>query len=134
MPDINDTIKKRHQEVEEAENDAREIEARILKIPGTSRFIPVRGYGKPVDPNEIGKNLTLRSLIAKHDPALANYLGIGTEQHRLDEEAREALHLQSEALRMQTDRLRRVNEAARNHRDRSFAAGINPFTNRRIGQ
>ena len=133
MPDINDTINQRHQEVEKAENDARQIEARILKIPGTSRFIPVRGYGKPVDPNEIGKNLTLRSLIAKHDPALANYLGIGTEQHRLDEEEREARHLQSEALRLRTEKLRAENQAARQHRERAFGAGISPFTGRRLG-
>jgi len=134
MQDINETIKQRHQEVEKAENDARQIEARILKIPGTSRFVPVRGYGKPVDPIEIGKNLTLRSLIAKHDPALANYLGIGTEQQRLDEEEREARHLQSEALRLQTEKLRADNQAARQHRDRAFAAGISPFTGRRMGQ
>ena len=134
MPDLNDTINQRHQEVEAVENEARQIEARILKIQGTSRFIPVRSYGKPVDSAEIAKNLTLRSLIARHDPALASYLGIASGKHRLDEEAREARALQAQSLQMQTDRLRRVNEAARNHRDRSFAAGINPFTNRRIGQ
>jgi len=134
MPDINDTISRRHAEVEAVENEARQLEARILKIPGTSRFIPLRAYGKPVDAAEISRNLTLRSLIANHDPALASYLGIATGQHRLDEEEREARQLQIEALQMQTDRLRRVNEAARNHRDRSFAAGINPMTNRRLGQ
>ena len=134
MPDLNDTINKRHQEVEAVENEARQLEARILRIQGTSRFIPVRSYGKPVDSVEIAKNLTLRSLIARHDPALASYLGIASGQHRLDEEAREARALQAQSLQMQTDRLRRVNEAARNQRDRSFAAGINPFTNRRLGQ
>ena len=134
MPDIHNTINQRHLEVEAVENEARQLEARILKIQGTSRFIPVRAYGKPVDRSEIAKNLTLRSLIAQHDPALASYLGIASGQHRLDEEAREARTLQAQSLQMQTDRLRRVNEAARNHRDRSFAAGINPFTNRRIGQ
>ena len=134
MPDLNDTINQRHQEVEAVENEARQLEARILKVQGTSRFIPVRAYGKPVDPSEIAKNLTLRSLIAQHDPALASYLGIASGQDRLDEEAREARTLQAQSLQMQTECLRRVNEAARNHRDRSFAAGINPMTNRRLGQ
>ena len=134
MPDIHSTINQRHLEVEAVENEDRQLEARILKIQGTSRFIPVRSYGKPVDSVEIAKNLTLRSLIARHDPALASYLGIASGQHRMDEEAREARALQAQSLQMQTDRLRRVNEAARSHRDRSIAAGINPFTNRRLGQ
>ena len=134
MPDINDTINKRHEEVEAVENEARQIEARILKINGTSRFIPVRGYGKPVDPQEIARNLTLRSLIAKHDEALANYLGIGSAQHREAQEAAEARHLQAEALKMRTERLRQENQAAAIHRERAFGAGVNPFTGRRMGQ
>ena len=133
MPDINDTIRRRHAEVEATENDARQLEARILKIPGTSRFIPLRAYGKPVDAAEIGRNLTLRSLIANHDPELASYLGIPTGQHRLDEEEREARQLQIEALQMQTDRLRQQNAANRHAREQAQLAGINPTVNRRYG-
>jgi len=133
MPDINDTIRRRHAEVEATENDARQLEARILKIPGTSRFIPLRAYGKPVDAKEIGRNLTLRSLIANHDPELASYLSIPTGQHRLDEEEREARQLEIEALQMQTDRLRQQNAANRHAREQAQLAGINPLTNRRYG-
>ena len=133
MPDINDTIRRRHAEVEAIENDARQLEARILKIPGTSRFIPLRAYGKPVDASEIGRNLTLRSLIANHDPELASYLGIPTGQHRLDDEEREARQLQIEALQMQTDRLRQQNAANRHAREQAQLAGINPTVNRRYG-
>ena len=133
MPDINDTIRRRHAEVEAIENEARQLEARILKIPGTSRFIPLRAYGKPVDAAEIGRSLTLRSLIANHDPELASYLGIPTGQHRLDEEEREARQLQIEALQMQTDRLRQQNAANRHAREQAQLAGINPTVNRRYG-
>lgn len=131
MPDINDAIRHRHAEVEAIENDARQIEARILGIPGTSRFIPLRGYGKPIDASEIGRNLTLRSLITNHDPELASYLGIATGQHRLDEEEREARQLQIEELQMQTDRLRQQNLARQLHRERCDAANINPLTGMR---
>lgn len=133
MPDINDTISRRHAEVEAVENEARQLEARILKISGTSRFIPLRAYGKPVDAAEISRNLTLRSLIANHDPELASYLGIATGQHRLDEEEREARQLQIEALQMQTDRLRQQNDANRHAREQAQLAGFNPLTNRRYG-
>ena len=133
MPDINDTIRRRHAEVEAIENVARQLEARILNLPGSCRGIPLRAYGKPVDATEIGRNLTLRSLIANHDPELASYLSIPTGQHRLDEEEREARQLEIEALQMQTDRLRQQNAANRHAREQAQLAGFNPLTNRRYG-
>ena len=134
MQDLDSTIKERFTETEEVENEARKIEARILKIQGTSRFLPIRGYGKPVDPQAMARNLTLRSLIARNDPALAAYLGFPSGEHRAEEEAREARRLQAEALAMRTEKLRAENQAARQHRERAFAAGINPGTGRRLGQ
>ena len=133
MTELNSAIDRRHHEVEAIETDARALEARILQIPGTSRFIPVRQYGKPVDPAEIAKNLTLRSLIAQHDPALASYLGIPSGQHRLDAEAAELLQAQQDSLRQETERLARINAAARYRREQASMQGLNVYTGRRLG-
>ena len=98
MPDINEIVNKRYEEVEAVENEARQIEEMILKFNGTSRFVSVRDYGKTFDPQEIARNLTFSSLIVMHDEALADYLGIGSAQHQEALEVAEARHLQAEAL------------------------------------
>lgn len=133
MSELNRVISKWHADVEEIETTARHIEARICKIPGTSRYLPLRRYGSPVDGNEIRKNLTLVALISRHDPELASYLGFPSGQHRIDEEEREARALQAEALQRETDRLRQRNAADRHAREQAQIAGINPTTNRRYG-
>ena len=69
----------------------------------------------------------------RRDPALANYLGIGSDYHRKQEAAAEARKMQVQAMEMQTARLREVNAASARYREQQNLAGRNPLTNRRWG-
>lgn len=104
-------------EAERVEAHSRQLEARIL---ATGARLPTRQYGKPVDASELAKNLTTRSLICRHDPRLAAYLGLQDGSYRREAEEREAAALRAEAMRQRTERLREVNQAAaaRRHRER----------------
>lgn len=112
MDALDKEISRAHTAAEEAENQARQLEARICRIPGAARLLPRRKYGSPVDAAEVRKNLTLSSLIARNDHELAAYLGVATNEHRRREEEAAAAALQAEALRMQTEQIRARNEAA----------------------
>ena len=117
MFDLNEEVAKAHQNVTETENQARAIEARIRKIDGAGPLLPARGYGRPVDTATIANGLTLRSLIAKKDPELASYLGVGSDLAMREEEEREARRLRVQALGMETEKLRQQNEEARRNRE-----------------
>ena len=117
MFDLNQEVAKAHQSVTETENVARQIEGRIRQIDGAGRLLPARKYGKPIDTAAIANGLTLRSLIAKKDPELASYLGIGSDLAIREEEEREARRLRAQALGMETEKLRQQNEEARRNRE-----------------
>jgi hypothetical protein len=125
---IDAAIDAAHSEAERIEQDARAIEARILKVGGIP---PTRPYGRPVSGEAVAQNLTLRSLLQRRDPALAAYLGCGSDLARKAEEERVARELQAQALQMQTDRLRQVNAASSRYREQMNLQGINPNTGRR---
>ena len=120
-----------HSRAELAEAEARQVEARICRIPGADRLLPPRQYGTAVDAAAVKRNLTLTALIARNDAPLAAYLGLQDGSHRRAEEQREAAALQAEAMRMRTERLREQNAARRQHLDHAARAGVNPWTGRR---
>lgn len=126
-------IEAAHSDAERVETEARQIEARICQIPGADRLLPVRTYGRPVSGDAIGKNLTLRSLIADRDPKLAAYLGIGRRVDQASEALVAAREAAAAALVAETDRLQQVNSAAARRREQANLAGINPLTGRRWG-
>lgn len=111
MESLDKEISRAHTAAEEAENQALQLEARICRIPGAARLLPLRRYGAPVDPAEVRKNLTLSSLIARNDHELAAYLGCASGEHRRREEEAAAAALQAEALRLKTEQIRARNEA-----------------------
>jgi hypothetical protein len=119
-----------HLAAERVENEARQIEARIIKAGGVP---PTRPYGKPVSGEAVSRNLTLTGALQRRDPALANYLGIGSDYHRKQQEAIEARRMAAESMAMQTARLREVNAASARYREQQNQAGVNPLTNRRWG-
>ena len=119
-----------HHEAQRIENEALAIEARILKAGATP---PTRPYGKPVSREAVSRNLTTTGLLQRRDPALANYLGIGSDYHRKQEAAAEARKMQVQAMEQQTARLREVNAASSRYREQQNQAGINPLTGRRWG-
>ena len=125
---IDQQIDAAHSEAERIEQDARAIEARILKVGGRP---PLRQYGRPVSAEDVSKNLTLKSLLQRRDPALAAYLGCGSDLARKAEEERVAREMQARALQMQTDRLRQVNAASSRYREQMNLQGINHNTGRR---
>ena len=98
-----------HHEAQRIENEALAIEARILKAGATP---PTRPYGKPVSREAISRNLTTTGLLQRRDPALAAYLGIGSDYHLKQQQAAEARRLQVESMQAQTEQLRKQNEAA----------------------
>ena len=115
---------------EKVENEARAIEARIVKAGGLP---PTRQYGSPVSGEEVSKNLTLSATLQRRDPALAAFLGVGSDYHRKQQEAIEARRLRAAAITMETERLRQVNAASSRYREQANLAGINPLSGRRWG-
>ena len=113
---IDEAITASYQSASQVETMARQLEARIAKIPNAKRHLPHRNYGQPVDLGKIRSNLTLTSLIAQDSAELAHYCGIDPGiRHRIDEE-KEARVLAAQSLQMRTKALRSKNEAARQER------------------
>jgi hypothetical protein len=127
---LNQQIDDAHRDAERIEADARQVEARIVQAGGVP---PVRPYGKPVSGEAVGRNLTLKSLLQRRDPALAAFLGVGSDLQRREAEERATREMQAQSLAMQTDRLREVNAASTRYREQQNLAGINPSTGRRWG-
>jgi hypothetical protein len=98
-----------HHEAQRIENEALAIEARIIKAGGVP---PVRRYGTPVSREAVSRNLTTTGLLQRRDPALAAYLGIGSDYHLKQQESAEARRMQVESMQSQTEQLRKQNEAA----------------------
>ena len=134
MPDLNQQIAEAHQAVEQTEQQARQLEARMRRIAGLERLLPARNYGRPVNLEAIKTNLTARSLINSYDEPLASYLGINSGGAKAAEERREARKLAAEAMRLRTERLQAQNAAAAEQRQRFAIAGVDPITRRRTGQ
>jgi len=130
---IDQAIDEAHSRAEAVEHEARQVEARICRIPGADRLLPRRQYGTPVDAAAVSRNLTLSALIARNDAPLAAWLGIQDGSHRRAEEQREATALQAEAMRLRTERLQASNAARREHHERAARAGVHPLTGRRWG-
>jgi hypothetical protein len=98
-----------HHEAQRIENEALAIEARILKAGATP---PTRPYGKPVSREAVSRNLTTTGLLQRRDPALAAYLGIGSDYHQKEAAAAAARQASAQAMQAQTEQLRQRNQAA----------------------
>ena len=130
MNDLDTAISKAHSAAEATEQQSRQIEARIIKAGGTP---PLRQYGSAVSADAIRKNLTLVSVLNRHDPELASYLGVQTGNYRREAEEKEARAMRGKALEMETARLREVNAASTRYREQQQLQGRNPLTGRRWG-
>ena len=109
---IDEAITASYQSASQVETMARQLEARIAKIPTAKRHLPHRNYGQPVDLGKIRSNLTLTSLIAQDSAELAHYCGIDPAiRHRIDEQ-KEAKAMAAQSLQMRTEALRANNQAA----------------------
>jgi hypothetical protein len=132
MMDLDSEITAAHRQAEETEAQARLIEARIIKIPGTDRMLPQRRYGAPVDAAAIGRSLSLRALIGRHDPALAAFLGVPHGPSAAEEQARQDREAAIQRMKQKTIDLAVQTSDARRHLERSQLAGLNPVNGRRF--
>ena len=130
---LDEQINSAHAELEEREQEARQLEQRLRRIPGLERLLPQRTYGRAVDVAAIKSNLTAVSLINSYDEKLASFLGVQTGSAREARELREAAKLQAESMRLRTEKLAAENAFNREQRQRTLNAGINPHTGRRFG-
>jgi hypothetical protein len=133
MLDLHQQITEAHAAVEQAEQQARQLEARMRRIPGLERLLPRRQFGQPVNIDALKRNLTAVSLLQR-DPELASYLGLNTGAYQREAEERAARAMQAEAVAMRTARLREANQQRQQQRERFANAGISPLTGRRYGQ
>ena len=117
-----DKLEAHYQQTEAAETEAREIEERIKQISGARSLLPIRKYGRPLNRDAIARNLTLSSLIAKHDPMLAAYLGFAVD-HRRAEESTALREMQIESLRKKTEEIAQKNARAAAIRNWQFNLG-----------
>ena len=89
--DFNELIDKTHFDYEQNEAKARQLEERILKVPGMSKsYLPKRKYGENYKGDQLG--VTAQSLIVRGDKALAAFLGLDLNYWKKkaeEEEARE---------------------------------------------
>ena len=134
MADLNEAIEKAHHDLEATEQQARQLEARLRRIAGMERLLPARQYGQPFSVEWLKGNVTAKSLVNTWDPALASYLGVQSGSARIAEERKVAREMAAEALRLRTERLQEQNAERQRQRERYAIAGIDPVTNRRLGQ
>ena len=106
--DLNELIDRTHFDYEQNETKAKQLEDRILKVPGMSKeFLPKRKYGENYKGNQLG--MTAQSLIVKGDKALAAFLGLDLtfwKKKAQEEEEREAYLT---AFKEKTEALRQKN-------------------------
>ena len=117
MSNLDDLIDKTHFDYEQNETKAKQLEDRILKVPGMSKdYLPKRKYGQQFKGDQLG--VTAQSMIVRGDKALAAFLGLDLnywkEKARIEEE-REAYLT---AFKEKTEALRLKNEENKLARER----------------
>ena len=117
MSNLDDLIDKPHFDYEQNETKAKQLEDRILKVPGMSKdFLPKRKYGQQFKGDQLG--VTAQSMIVRGDKALAAFLGLDLnywkEKARIEEEREAYLS----AFKEKTEALRLKNEENKLARER----------------
>ena len=108
MPDLNDLIDKTHFDYESNEAKAKQLEERILKVPGMSKsYLPKRKYGENYKGTDLG--VTAQSLIVKGDKALAAFLGLDLNYWKEKAKAEEEREAYLTAFKEKTEALRQKN-------------------------
>ena len=108
MSDLNDLIDKTHFDYESNEAKAKQLEERILKVPGMSKsYLPKRKYGENYKGDQLG--VTASSLIVKGDKALAAFLGLDLNYWKEKAKAEEEREAYLTAFKEKTEALRQKN-------------------------
>ena len=108
MPDLNDLIDKTHFDYEQNETKAKELEERILKVPGMSKsYLPKRQYGQQFRGDQLG--VTAQSIIVRGDKPLAAFLGLDLNYWKEKAKAEEEREAYITAFKEKTEALRQKN-------------------------
>ena len=108
MSNLNDLIDKTHFDYEQNETKAKELEERILKVPGMSKsYLPKRQYGQQFRGDQLG--MTAQSLIVKGDKPLAAFLGLDLNYWKEKAKAEEEREAYITAFKEKTEALRQKN-------------------------
>ena len=117
MPDLNDLIDKTHFDYEQNETKAKELEERILKVPGMSKsYLPKRQYGQQFRGDQLG--VTAQSIIVRGDKPLAAFLGLDLNYWKEKAKAEEEREAYLTAFKEKTEALRQKNEENKLARER----------------
>ena len=115
--DLNELIDRTHFDYEQNETKAKQLEDRILKVPGMSKsYLPKRQYGEQYKGNQLG--ITASSLIVKGDKALAAFLGLDLNYWKEKAKAEEEKEAYLTAFKEKTEALRQKNEENKLARER----------------
>ena len=108
MPDLNDLIDKTHFDYESNEAKAKQLEERILKVPGMSKsYLPKRKYGQQFRGDQLG--VTAQSIIVRGDKPLAAFLGLDLNYWKEKAKAEEEREAYITAFKEKTEALRQKN-------------------------
>ena len=115
--DLNELIDRTHFDYEQNETKAKQLEERILKVPGMSKsYLPKRKYGENYKGDQLG--ITASSLIVKGDKALASFLGLDLNYWKEKAKAEEEREAYLTAFKEKTEELRYKNEQAKLAREK----------------
>ena len=108
MSNLNDLIDKTHFDYEQNETKAKELEERILKVPGMSKsYLPKRQYGQQFRGDQLG--VTAQSIIVRGDKPLAAFLGLDLSYWQEKAKAEEEREAYLTAFKEKTEALRQKN-------------------------
>ena len=106
--DFNELIDKTHFDYEQNEAKARQLEERILKVPGMSKsYLPKRQYGQQFRGDQLG--VTAQSIIVRGDKPLAAFLGLDLNYWKEKAKAEEEREAYITAFKEKTEALRQKN-------------------------
>ena len=108
MSNLNDLIDKTNFDYEQNETKAKELEERILKVPGMSKsYLPKRQYGQQFRGDQLG--VTAQSIIVRGDKPLAAFLGLDLSYWQEKAKAEEEREAYLTAFKEKTEALRQKN-------------------------
>ena len=108
MSNLDDLIDKTHFDYEQNETKAKELEERILKVPGMSKsYLPKRQYGQQFRGDQLG--VTAQSIIVRGDKPLAAFLGLDLNYWKEKAKAEEEREAYITAFKEKTEALRQKN-------------------------
>ena len=117
MSNLNDLIDKTHFDYEQNETKAKELEERILKVPGMSKsYLPKRQYGQQFRGDQLG--VTAQSIIVRGDKPLAAFLGLDLNYWKEKAKAEEEREAYLTAFKEKTEALRQENAQKKLARER----------------